>query len=169
MDTGLSRMTVFIAGYLATGTLPEKLGSATAMNVPHELFPTSDGRVFIAAGNDRLFARVCEALGCPKLAGDERFDTNAKRVARRSQVHELLAGFTTGITTQAAVAALRKAGAPCSELNNLSQVLAHEQVQAAEMVMPLPVDRAPQHKAVALPLSLNGMRSTARVAPPALG
>jgi crotonobetainyl-CoA:carnitine CoA-transferase CaiB-like acyl-CoA transferase len=169
MDTGLSWMTVFIASYLATGTLPEKLGSAMAMTVPYELFPTSDGRVFIAAGNDRLFARVCEALGCPELAIDNRFDTNARRVVRRSQLHALLTARTTRMTTQAAVAALRKLGAPCSELNNLSQVLAHEQVAAAEMLMPLPVAGAPQHKAVALPLSLNGKRSTARMVPPGLG
>lgn len=169
MDTGLSWMTVFIASYFATGNLPKKLGSAMAMTVPYELFPTSDGQVFIAAGNDRLYARVCGALGCAGLATDERFNTNAKRVVQRAVLHGLLAESTARMSTMAAVQALRSVGAPCSELNDLSQVVAHEQVAAAEMLIPLPVDGAPRHQAVALPLSLNGRRSTLRVAPPALG
>ncbi|MES2537113.1 MAG: CaiB/BaiF CoA-transferase family protein [Pseudomonadota bacterium] len=169
LDTGLSWMTVFIAGYLASGKLPQKMGSAMAMTSPYELFKTSDGNVFIAAGNDRLFVKVCEALGCPELATDDRFVTNSRRVAQRTLVHELLAQRTSVMTTASAVDALRKVGAPCSEMNNLSQALSHEQVHAAGMIVDMPVEGAPQHKVVALPLSANGQRSSARIKPPALG
>ena len=169
LDTGLSWMTVFIASYFASRKLPQKMGSAVTMTAPYELFKTADGRVFIAAGNDRLFAKVCKALGCDGLAVDERFATNSQRVLWRSDLHEAIEARTLRMTATAAVDALRKEGAPCSELNDLSQALTHEQVRASGMITDLPVDGAPQHKVVALPLSINGRRSTATAAPPPLG
>ena len=169
LDTGLSWMTVFIASYFASGKLPQKMGSAMAMTAPYELFKTSDGSVFIAAGNDRLFARVCEALGCPELANDDRFVTNDRRIAQRALLHDLLSQQTVTMTATSAVEALRRVGAPCSELNNLSQTLSHEQVDATAMIVNMPVEGARQHKVVALPLSANGRRSNAKTPPPLLG
>jgi crotonobetainyl-CoA:carnitine CoA-transferase CaiB-like acyl-CoA transferase len=63
----------------------------------------------------------------------------------------------------------RAIGAPCSELNDVSQMLAHEQVQASGIVAPLPVGAAADDRVVALPLKLNGERSRNRKPPPALG
>ena len=145
------------------------MGSAIGMTAPYELFKTSDGHVFIAAGNDRLFAKVCEALKCPDMALDERFVSNDQRVTNRTVLHELLEKQTVGMKAQDAVQALRKVGAPCSELNNLSQVLSNEQVQATGMISTLPVHGALEHKVVATPLSMNGKRSALQVPPPALG
>ena len=80
-------MAVPIANYLATGRLPRKMGSGMAMMVPYELYDTADGQVFIAAANDRLFARICEALGCPELPRDVRFADNPSRVGHREALH----------------------------------------------------------------------------------
>ena len=169
LDTGLSWMTIIVAGYFATGNLPKKMGSAMAMTAPYELFKTSDGHVFIAAGNDRLFVKVCDALGCPELPLDERFTRNERRVVERVLLHELMERRTSAMTTQEAVAALRKSGAPCSELNDVSQAFSHEQVLANGMVTSLPVDGAPGHRVIATPLSMNGKRSAISMAPPTLG
>ena len=162
-------MTIFVASYLASGKLPQKMGSAIGMTAPYELFKTSDGHVFIAAGNDRLFSKVCEALKCPVLALDERFVSNDQRVMNRVQLHELIEKQTVSMKAQDAVQALRKVGAPCSELNNLSQVLSNEQVQATGMISSLPIQGALEHKVVATPLSMNGQRSALQLPPPALG
>jgi crotonobetainyl-CoA:carnitine CoA-transferase CaiB-like acyl-CoA transferase len=169
METGISWMTVFVASYLATGRLPQKLGSAMAMTAPYELFPSADGHAFIAAGNDRLFEKVCEGLGCPELARDERFRTNTLRVANRTALREALSARTRKQTTAAIVAALRKAGAPCSEMNDVSQMLAHEQVAASGIVAPLPLDTAPAHRVVSLPLKIDGERGCKPAPPPELG
>lgn len=84
LETGLAWMTIPIANYLATGQLPRKMGWGMAMMAPYELFDTRDGKIFVAAANDRLFARICDALGCPELASDLRFVDNPPRVAHRA-------------------------------------------------------------------------------------
>jgi crotonobetainyl-CoA:carnitine CoA-transferase CaiB-like acyl-CoA transferase len=169
LETGVSWMSVFIAGYVATGRVPKKLGSAMAMTAPYELFKSHDGHVFIAAGNDRLFSRVCQGLGCPDMAFEPMFATNPARVANRSALRARISDATGTRTTAEIVAALRRVGAPCSELNDVSQMLAHEQVEAVEIVAPMPIADGPEHKVVALPLKANGKRSTAMRPSPALG
>ncbi len=169
LDTSLSWMTTFIAGFLATGKLPRKLGSAMAMAAPYQLFRTADGQIFIGAGNDRLFGRVCTALGRPELAEDERFVTNSQRVARRLELQAEIESATARRSTSDLVAALRAVGAPCSELNDLAAVLGHEQVAASGMIVPLPTDTAPHHKVVATPLRVDGERAFAPIPPPRPG
>jgi len=169
LDTGLSWMTVFIAGYFATGNLPKKMGSAMAMTAPYELFRTQDGNIFIAAGNDRLFIKICDALGCAHLYQDPRFEINSRRVENRYELHDLMAEYTQRFSTAELVKTLRAVGAPCSELNDISQTLSHEQVAATGMIIDLPIEGIEQHKAVSVPLVAGGKRSEARNAPPALG
>jgi len=169
LETGLSWMTIPVANYQASGTLPRKMGSAMAMMAPYELFDTADGKVFIAAANDRLFARICAALDCPQLALDARFATPPARVAHREALHAELQARTRTRSSAACVQALRRAGAPCSEMHDVAQLLAHEQVRAVGMLADLPIVGAPQHQAMGLPFSSQGQRGRSGLAPPALG
>jgi crotonobetainyl-CoA:carnitine CoA-transferase CaiB-like acyl-CoA transferase len=169
LETGVSWMTVFVANYFATQKVPRKLGSAMAMTAPYELFPASDGHVFIAAGNDRLFRRVCEGLGIPGLADVERFATNSARVQNRNALKEEIGCVTATMLSETLLSRLRSVGAPCSELNDVSEMLASEQVQATDMIVPLPLENAPDHRVVAMPLKLNGRRSDVLQPPPELG
>lgn len=169
LETGVTWMTVFIAGFLATSRLPKKLGSAMTMTAPYEIFQSSDGHVFIAAGNDALFKRVCEGIGQAELAADVRFCSNPARVAHRQELHQAIEALTSLRTTKDIVASLRGAGAPCSEMHDVSQMLSHEQVVAMDLVKDLPVSDAPHHRAVALPIKVNSERSNSWQRPPALG
>lgn len=169
LDTGVNWMTVFVASYLATGKLPRKMGSAMAMTAPYELFQSEDGQVFIAAGNDGLFRRVCEGLGDPALADDPRFLTNPLRVANREALCLAVTALTSQFPTGEIVARLRRAGAPCSEMHDVSQMLGNEQVLASGMIADMPVDGVPDHRVVALPLRLDGERNGPPRSPPGLG
>ena len=169
LDTEIAWMTVVVSGFLATERLPKKLGSAIAMTAPYEVFPSQDGHVFVAAGNDGLFRRVCDGLGLPDLPADPRFAGNPARVRNRDALREAISATTRRKPTATIVADLRRAGAPCSELNDVGQMLAHPQVEASGMIRDLPVAGAPGHRVVALPIRLNGERSGAMGAPEALG
>ncbi|MBC5762873.1 CaiB/BaiF CoA transferase family protein [Ramlibacter albus] len=169
LETGMAWMAVPIANYLATGKLPRKMGSGMAMMVPYELYDTVDGKIFIAAANDRLFARICTALGCPGLAIDPRFADNPARVGHREALHAALEAHTRSRTTAECVERLRAAGAPCSELHNVGQLLEQEQVRALEVLMPVPLPEAPSHRTVGLPFNSGGLRGRLPSAPPRLG
>ena len=169
LETAMSWMSLLTAMYLASGQLPKKMGSAMTSMAPYELFKSADGMVFIAAGNDRLFANACAALECPELATDPRFATNAQRTTNRKALHEAIEQRTQLLPTQEIVARLRRHGAPCSEMHNIAQMIEHEQVQAMQMLKDLPLPKVPEHRAMALPLALDHQRSQQWAPPPALG
>lgn len=169
LDTGVGWMSVFVSNFGASGEVPRKLGSAMAMTAPYELFAAADGSVFIAAGNDRLFAKVCHGLGDPGLAADPRFASNRDRVHHRHDLHAALARLVETKTVDEVVTALRSAGAPCSELNTVDRMLAHPQVAATGIIRPLPVPDRPDHPVVALPVKIDGERGSRFDPPPELG
>ena len=169
LDTGVGWMSVFVSNFGASGEVPKKLGSAMAMTAPYELFPAVDGSVFIAAGNDRLFTKVCQGLGAPGLADDARFKTNPERVRNRHELHAELAMRVKQHSVADVVVALRNAGAPCSEMNTVDRMLAHDQVIAAGIVRPLPVAGRGDHPVVALPVKIDGERGSRFNRPPELG
>lgn len=169
LETGVGWMTVFVASHRATGALPQKMGSAMAMTAPYELFKAADGWVFIAAGNDRLFRQVCIGLEIEALADDERFNTNSARISNRTELHRLLEEQTSVLSAAEVVKRLQARGAPCSEMNNVQQMLASEQVGSVGIVQDLPLAQGDTHKVVGLPFTLNGQRASAHAAPPDLG
>jgi crotonobetainyl-CoA:carnitine CoA-transferase CaiB-like acyl-CoA transferase len=169
LDTGMTWMSIVIAGYLATKRVPKKLGSAIAMTAPYELFRCADAHIFIAAGNNGLFSRVCKALGRPELMADPRFADNSGRVNHRAELHAAIEATTVGWQAAELVRVLRKHGAPCSELNNVAQALDESQVKAVDILYDLPTAAVPELRVVALPIKAKGRRSDRKSPPPTLG
>ena len=169
LETGVAWMTVFVANYRATQALPRKMGSAMAMTSPYELFHAKDGSVFIAAGNNRLFAQVCTALGLDHVPADERFATNPARVKNRDAVHSILEEVTRTLPAAEVVRRLQERGAPCSAMNNVQQMLESEQVAAVNIVQPLSMADGDDHRVVGVPFSINGHRARDHRPPPLLG
>jgi crotonobetainyl-CoA:carnitine CoA-transferase CaiB-like acyl-CoA transferase len=87
-----------VASYLSSGEKPARTGTAAPYSAPNEAYPTRDGWIMIAAYHEDRWQALCALLGDPALAGDERFATNAKRVANRhalmTQLSRRLAAHT---------------------------------------------------------------------------
>jgi len=119
--------------------------------------------LMVAAGNDGLFARLCDALDLPELAADQRFATNPDRVARRDELAALIQTRLSGATLVDVLSRLERAGVPAASVNDLGQVARHDQTAALGLIQPLP------EPTVALPLSVDGERVRHRRQPPRLG
>jgi crotonobetainyl-CoA:carnitine CoA-transferase CaiB-like acyl-CoA transferase len=170
LETGVTWTTLMMTNYMATGGVQGPAGSTSPAAAPYEAFPTSDGWVMVAAGNDRLFARFCAVLGLGDLAVDPRFVSNSERVPRRLELHEILERKTVGFTTASLIEELHKAGVPVSPINKLDQVFADDQVNTLGMFAPVPPDfRIPEMKFVDIPVSINDERSVKNLMPPLLG
>jgi len=155
--------------YLTTGVSPGRLGNAHPNIVPYQDFPTDDGYMILAIGNDAQFARFCDAAGDASLAADARFATNKARVGHRAVLIPLLNKLTIRRTTADWIARLEALGVPCGPINTLADVFADPQVRSRGLRVDLPhplVGAVPQ---VASPMRLSATPVEYRRPPPLLG
>ena len=155
--------------YLVSGSAPRRSGNAHPNLVPYQDFPTSDGYVVIAVGNDAQFARLCGVLALAELAADPSFASNKQRVLNRRELIETLSAVTVTHPTDHWVAALESVGVPAGPINNLDAVFADPQVRARGMRVEIPHPVAGTVSLVANPLRLSETPVTYRSAPPPLG
>ena len=155
--------------YLTSGQVPPRLGNAHPNIVPYQAFATQDGHLILAVGNDAQFQRFCAVAGCPALASDERFLTNALRVDHRQALILLLLPLLQQQTTEQWLAALESVGVPCGPINTLDQVFADPQVQHRQLEIQLPHPEAGQVKLVSNPIRFDDQALNATTAPPLLG
>ncbi len=157
------------SNYFVSGRSPGRGANAHPNIVPYQDFPTKDGRIAVAVGNDRQFAAFAQALGRPDWAQDPRFRRNADRVANR----EVLIAEITVVMAQGDSAAwsdaLHAAGVPCGPIQTIGEVFDHPQAHARELAFKLPMSGADAAALVANPMRLNGSPPQYRRGPPRLG
>jgi len=169
LDVQVAALANQAANYLIGGEPPQRMGNAHPNIVPYQAFPTADGHMIIAVGNDGQFGRLCTSLGCAELANDARYATNRDRVQHREALTESLQTRTRAQTTAHWVAALESVGVPCGPINSLDGVFADPQVRARGMRVELTHDTAGAVPLVANPLRLSGTPVRYDLAPPTLG
>jgi crotonobetainyl-CoA:carnitine CoA-transferase CaiB-like acyl-CoA transferase len=163
MDSALAALLNQGTAWVAGGVVPSRRGNRHPSIVPYETYEAADRPFAVAAGNDRLFARLCEAVGLPDLSADERFASNEARVAN---VDALAAALEAVFRTEPAghwVERLRTAGVPVGPINGVDEAFA----LAAELGME-PTDDAHRVPLITPPLRLGGERPEIRLPPPRL-
>jgi crotonobetainyl-CoA:carnitine CoA-transferase CaiB-like acyl-CoA transferase len=169
LDVQVATLANQAANHLVGGTVPGRMGNAHPNIVPYQDFPTADGHMIVAVGNDSQFAQLCEEAGCPWLASDPRYTRNRDRVANRADLAAELSEWTRTRGTASWVTALDAAGVPCGPINTIDQVFADPQVRSREMRIDLPDSVAGTVPLVANPLRLSASPVRYDSAPPALG
>jgi crotonobetainyl-CoA:carnitine CoA-transferase CaiB-like acyl-CoA transferase len=163
-ETGLAWMKGFHVSYQSSGQMPERHRTGSNRVVPFEAFESATGPMIIAAGNDRLFAKLAKVVGHPEWVTDPRYATNGARVAHKD---ELIAAIAAIIATRSKgewIDALEAEGVPCGPINALPDAAAHPQAHALGIVQPVPGED--DLTVIALPLSFDGERPGIRRPPP---
>jgi crotonobetainyl-CoA:carnitine CoA-transferase CaiB-like acyl-CoA transferase len=163
-ETAVALLPYHITGYLATGVVPGRHGTAYPAIVPYQAFAAADGELMVAAPNDRLFAALCAELDLPELPHDDRFATNPARVEHRDELVPLLAERFAAEPRAVWFDRLARAGVPVTPVQDVGEVVRHEQTEALGLLQDLG-----SYTTVAPPLSLEGDRLSHRSAAPALG
>ena len=170
LETGVVWTSLLMTAYQASGEIPGPIGSASPAAAPYEAFETSDSWILIAAGNDRLFEKLCRLLDLPELPQDPRFKNNGERVPRRHELHKILEHKTKRHTTDEWIRRMREAGIPAGPINQLDKVFKDEQVNALGMFPRVPsAFRIPDLKLVDIAVSINDEKSVKNQMPPLLG
>jgi crotonobetainyl-CoA:carnitine CoA-transferase CaiB-like acyl-CoA transferase len=165
-ETSLAWMGHHAADYLASAKVPQRQGSGVAQVAPSRGYYTSDGFIFIAVGNDKLFALFARVLGHPEWVQDPRFHGNPERVHNSVELYRMIEEVVGKFTTAELQQALDTAGVPNAPMQSIDQALAHEQTQALGILQQSPDGKI---ALIGSPLSFDGVRLPFRLSPPALG
>ena len=163
MDSALASLLNQASAWVAGGVAGTRRGNRHPSIVPYETYDAADRPIAIAVGNDRLFGRLCAALGHIELAGDERFATNAARVEHRDELSRLLGAAIAREDAAHWVKVLREAAVPVGPINGIDEAFA----LADELGME-PTEVRDGVPLVRPPLRVDGERPEIRRAPPAL-
>ena len=151
------------------GNRRENLGSGFPGMVPYGAFPTSDGHIFISAGNQKLWLLLVEAMGVTELNDRPGFGSNGDRSANRAEVEAAVGAVTRRFTRDDLSALLTRAGVPNAPIRPASELPGDAQVQAIGGIRDIPHPRVPDFRTVALPIQVDGAHLPAPTAPPLLG
>jgi crotonobetainyl-CoA:carnitine CoA-transferase CaiB-like acyl-CoA transferase len=124
-------------GYLMTGKVPQRAGNTNPIAAPSEVFRCVDGLAIIAAGNNSQFAGLCKVVGRSELAADERFASNARRVANRTALVAILTPIVEAYPRDELLARLLECGVPCGPINDMEQVFDDQQTRHRALAMPM--------------------------------
>ena len=169
LDVQVATLANQASNYLTSGVAPRRMGNAHPNIVPYQDFPTADGDMILAIGNDGQFARFCTAAGHSEWAADERFATNPARVANRTVLIPLLRQATVMKTTAEWISTLESLAVPCGPINRLPEVFDDPQVVARGLRIDVPHPAFGSVPLVACPIRLSATPVQYRSAPPMLG
>jgi crotonobetainyl-CoA:carnitine CoA-transferase CaiB-like acyl-CoA transferase len=126
--------------HAATGRLPERVGNRHLATAPYDNFKARDGWVVIAVASNRIFRRLCEAMGQAELASDPRFRGARGRLEASAEINGIVGTWVASRSVAEVMDALgpERANVPCSPVYALDQLLAHPQLLARDMVRRLP-------------------------------
>jgi succinate---hydroxymethylglutarate CoA-transferase len=158
-----------ISEYYGTGRAPRRLGSAHPRNAPYQGFEGSDKPFAIAAGNDKLWGEVCEAVGLPALRTDPRFVTQALRAANQKELAALLQERFGIRSASEWLVEFDRRGVPCAPVNDFADILADPHVASMRIVHDMALPNGVHTPTVVFPLQMTGYTFETGVRPPALG
>ena len=171
LDTQVSLLSIQGLNYLTSGEVPGLLGNAHPNIVPYQVFPTADGNIIVAVGNDDQFKRYCEFAGVPELIDDERFVTNKARVQNREALTQILNDVMRQKPSAYWLEALEKIKITCGPINNIDQVFDDAQVAARGMRIEMnhPATGGEPLSLIGSPSKMSVTEVSYRHAPPMLG
>jgi CoA:oxalate CoA-transferase len=156
LDCQISLCENALVRYTATGEVPGPLGAKHPSITPFQVFPTGDGYMVIAAGNDLMYQRLCTTIERPDLAEDPRFQTNDLRNRNAETLEVALEAVLASRDTQTWLELLDAAGVPASGINDMAHVAAHPQVGPRNMLVTVDDETTGTLRVAGNPIKLSG-------------
>ena len=135
LDCQIAILENAIARYLSKNEIPKPMGSRHPSIAPFEAFKTKDSYIIIAAGNDKLFENLCNALDLKDLIMDEKFKSNSLRSENMNELKKILEQKLINKTTNEWVKNLESLKIPCGPIFNIKEAVENPQVEARNMIV----------------------------------
>ena len=135
LDCQIAILENAIARYLSKNEIPKPMGSRHPSIAPFEAFKTKDSYIIIAAGNDKLYEKLCEVLGIPEMVNDKRFNTNSLRCENMNELKSIFEDKLSSKNTSEWVSEMEKLKIPCGPIFNIKEAVENPQVEARNMIV----------------------------------
>ncbi|MEM9183835.1 MAG: CoA transferase [Pseudomonadota bacterium] len=155
--------------FFGTNSNPRKLGSAHPRNAPYQAFRARDTLFVLAAGNDKLWASVCDVIDRPELTEHPDYLTTTDRARNQTQLKALLENTFAGEDAAEWIHRLRERGVPCEPINAYQEALQDPQVAHSGWVTDLTLPSGAVTQTFGFPALINGQNAPIYRAPPTLG
>ena len=169
LEGQLSLLGVMIGGYLADGQVPAPMGTAYKALLPYQTFRTRTRDLALAVGSEKLWKVFCPVIGCPELADDPRYRTNADRAKHRDTLIPRLQEVFLTRTYEEWEPLLLANGIPFGAINGIAEVVDHPQVAARQALVEMDHPRAGKVRIVGAPVRLSETPGSVRTPSPTLG
>jgi crotonobetainyl-CoA:carnitine CoA-transferase CaiB-like acyl-CoA transferase len=167
-DSALAGL-VNVAQAALVGAEVRRHGNAHATIVPYQAFPTADRPIVVAVGNDRQWARMCDAIELPGLAADPLFATNPLRVENRDALVAILVERLGSRPSAEWFERLDAAGVPCAPVRRVEEAVADLVAAERDGLWKMESSRFGAVDTVASPLRLARTPASLRRPAPGLG
>ena len=154
LDGQVAALSYHATAYMATGVVPQRMGSGHPSLVPYQSFRASDGNFIVGVANQGLWERFCAGIQHPELLEDPRFKTNDDRVAHRAECIETLNNIFRTRKVSEWVEIIEECGVPCGPINKVDDVVNDPQVNARNMIASLTHPNVPDLRIPNSPLKL---------------
>jgi formyl-CoA transferase len=169
LDSMVALMSYVASNYLVSGENPNRFGNAHPNIVPYQEFKSRDGYIALAAGNDKQWGLLCNAIGHPEWVEDERFVNNPKRLENRELLIEYVNREIGRRDSEEWLSVFEEVGIPAASINDMAQTFSDPQVQARNLRVEIPHPTAGTVPLVASPMNIPTSPATVRHPPPLLG
>jgi crotonobetainyl-CoA:carnitine CoA-transferase CaiB-like acyl-CoA transferase len=151
------------------GQEPDRRGNRDGLNAPATAFRASDRYVYLHAGTNGLFARLCEAMNRPDLLADRRFADARGRVANVDTIEAIVGGWVAERTSDELADIMSEAGIPFGPVATMADLVASPQLQARNMFVDIEHSVLGTLKLLGSPIKLSTTPASVRLAPPQAG
>ena len=135
LDCQIAILENAIARYLSKNEIPEPMGSRHPSIAPFEAFKTKDSYIIVAAGNDKLFEKLCNVLKISEVSIDEKFNSNSARAKNIDKLKIILEDKLSSKSTTDWVNEMEKERIPCGPIYNIKEAVENPQVEARNMIV----------------------------------
>ena len=163
-DCGISLLHPHLPNYFTSGKTPQRTGNAHPNITPYDSYRTRTSPIFLAVGNDRQFAKLCDYLDASALSDDPRFINNGQRSVNRDALKAELERHLAQHDGQSLADHLIRIGIPCGSIATVDTVAQHPHTQHRNMVV-----RIGDYQGVGAPVKLSRTPPSYRRPPPKLG
>jgi CoA:oxalate CoA-transferase len=135
LDCQIAILENAIARYLSKNEIPKPMGSRHPSIAPFEAFKTKDSHIIIAAGNDKLFEKLCNLLKLDQIHNSLKFNTNSSRSQNIDELKKIIEDKLIDKNTSLWVQEMEKEKIPCGPIFNIKEAVENPQIESRNMIV----------------------------------